>query len=87
VVEATCPADPNRPTPNRVTFYELAVRVNRTGPGDGTFTALQVDYVSSGRPGQLTIPWALKLCGPAHRTNESCGNPPDATRGVGPPQP
>ena len=60
-----------------MTFYELAVRVDRAGAGDATFTSLRVDYVSAGHPKHLNIPWALKLCGPAHRTNETCGKAPD----------
>jgi hypothetical protein len=78
VVAAACPPDFDHPRPNQVTLYELAVRVDRAGSGDATFTSLRVDYVSAGHQLHLTIPWALKLCGPAHRTNEACGKPPDA---------
>jgi hypothetical protein len=76
IVGAACPPDSDHPRPNQVTFYELAVRVDRAGTSDATFTSLRVDYVSAGHQQHLNIPWALKLCGSEHRINTSCGNPP-----------
>jgi hypothetical protein len=80
VVAAACPPDFDHPRPNQVTAYELAVQVSRAGPADATFSSLRVDYVSSGHQEHMTIPWALKLCGPAHRTNETCGSAPEPDR-------
>jgi hypothetical protein len=80
VVAAACPPDFNHPRPNQVTFYELAIRVDRAGPGDATFASLRVDYVSAGHREHMNIPWSLKLCGPAHATNKACGDPPEPTR-------
>jgi hypothetical protein len=81
IVAATCPPDASTPRPNQVPFYEFAARFRRMGSGDGTFAALRVDYISRGRVGHLTLPVALRLCGPGHRTNESCPDPPSSSAG------
>jgi hypothetical protein len=76
LVDATCPPSWSAAYPGRVIYDELGVQVQRTVPGDGTFTSLRVDYTVDGHHGHLTIPWALMLCGPHERTSAACPPPP-----------
>jgi hypothetical protein len=52
---------------------ELGSTFIRTGPQDGTFSRLRIDYTSAGKDFSLFVPWGLKLCGPAKTTDEACG--------------
>jgi hypothetical protein len=68
IVRQTCD-DPVNPH-----FYELGSSWVRTVAGNGRFTSLRVDYASAGKSLHLVIPWALKLCGPNARSNDTCGD-------------
>jgi hypothetical protein len=54
---------------------ELGITVQRTSVGNGQWHDLRVNYESGGERDSTIVPFTLKLCGPAAKTTETCGQP------------
>lgn len=52
---------------------ELGITVHRTAAGDGQWAQVRINFESGGRQHFSIIPFALKMCGPQGKTNDTCG--------------